>query len=306
MNRRSLYAIGGGLGAGLFIVAGVLINTGQYVPGGGGGGAGFSISAMNSASPGTELGQVLDWSGTTWQLDRAGNPLLAEGWTEEFDGGSTTLYPTNCSIAGTRFGGGVVGTSACGYNNADTTKPSTVSLTTSTGANDGIRMSTQANSVVFGTIPSCVTCLWKIHLLSDATTQYIDRCGFAEPTVPITDSVDAVEAAYDWAGNGNVHKWQLTTRSNSVGTNTVCTGSTGDISADQWFKLKLCVNAAGTSSTLTVNDVLCATNSTNIPTGTARATAVGFQHANNAGGTPIAQLSFVDLIWKVTPFSVAR
>lgn len=265
-----------------------------------------TIASLNAGIAGTENGQVLDWNGTSWELDRADSPLHAESWREEFDGGSTTLYPTNCSIAGTKFGGGVVGTSACGYNNADTTKPSTVSLTTSTGANDGIRMSTQANSVVFGTVPSCVTCLWKIHNLSDANTQYIDRCGFAEPTVPITDSVDAVEAAYDWAGNGNVHKWQLTTRSNSVGTNTVCTGSTGDISADQWFKLKLCVNAAGTSATLTVNDVLCATNSTNIPTGTARATAVGFQHANNAGGVPIAQLSFVDLIWKVTPFQVAR
>lgn len=289
-----------GVAIGMFIGIGILVQLGLITA------DVTTIASLNAGVVGTEPGQVLDWSGSTWELDRADSPLHAESWREEFDGGSTTLYPTNCSIAGTRFGGGVVGTSACGYNNADTTKPSTVSLTTGTAANDGIRMSTQANSVVFGTIPSCVTCLWKIHNLSDATTQYIDRCGFSEPTVPITDSVDAVEATYDWAGNGNVHKWQLTTRSNSVGTNTVCTGSTGDISADQWFKLKLCVNAAGTSSTLTVNDVLCATNSTNIPTGTARATAVGFQHANNAGGTPIAQLSFVDLIWKVTPFLVAR
>lgn len=296
-NRQK--GIGMGLAVGVFIGLGVLIQLGLITA------DVTTIASLNAGILGTEPGQVLDWSGTTWQLDRAGNPLLAEGWTEEFDGGTTVLFPTNCSIAGPRFTGAATGTSACGYNNADTIRRGTVSLTTSTGATDGIRMATQANGVVFGTVPRCVTCLWKIHNLSDANTQYVDRCGFNEPTSNARP-VDGVMAEYDFSANGGLNKWTLLTTSNSSPTVTTCTGSTGDIAADTWYKLKTCVNAAGTSATLTINDQLCATTASTIPTGTTRGTAVGIQHFNATGAVPIAQLSFVDLIWEVIPFPVAR
>lgn len=282
--------IGMSVGLGISIVVGALVSTGAV-----------SFLDLNNGVPCTDPGQVLIWAGASgFRCGESDDPSLVETLKDELMSGAT-----NCTTGGLFFTGAATGTSACGYNNADTIHMGLLSLTTSTGATDGIRMSTQTNSVVFGTVPRCVTWLWKIHNLSDAATQYVDRVGYAEPASN-AESVDAVQAEYDFANNGGVHKWQLTTSSNSVRTNTLCTGSTGDISADTWYKLKTCVNAAGTSATLTVNDVLCATNGTNIPTGTSRGTAIGAQHFNASGGVPIAQLSFADFVKEVAPFPVAR
>lgn len=296
IGRRHI-SIGMGIGLGVVIAIGAAVQLGLITA------DVTTIASLNAGILGTEPGQVLDWSGSTWQLDRADSPLLAESWREEFKGGSTALYATNCSVAG-NFTGNASGTSACGYNNADTIRGGTVSLTTSTGATDGIRMAAQANSVVFGTVPQRVICLWKIHNLSDANTQYKDACGFTEPTSNARP-VDGVFAEYDFATNGGVSKWTLVTTQNSNVTVTTCTGSTGDISADTWYKLQVDVTAAGVA-TLTINGNVCASTSTNVPNGTARGTSVGLQHFNATGAVPIAQLSFVDLVWQVTNFPVAR
>lgn len=291
---KNQYGIGMGLAVGLFVGLGIFMQLGLITA------DVTTIASLNAGIVGTEIGQSLIWNGTSWMIDNPDNPSLVATLKDDFYSGAT-----NCSTVGQFFTGAATGTSACGFNNADTIHRGLVSLTTSAGATDGIRFASQVNSVTFGTVPACVTWLWKIHNLSDAATQYVDRVGYAEPTTN-ADSVDAVEAAYDWANNGNVHKWQLTTRSNSVGTNTICTGSTGDIAADQWFRMKICVDAAAANATLTINGNLCATNTTNIPTGIARATAIGAQHFNATGSVPIAQLSFVDFVKEVAPFPVPR
>ena len=293
INRKS-FGTGVGIAVGIFVGIGMLSLTGLITA------DVTTLASMTTGSPGTEAGQTFIWTGTAWIVDNPDDPSRVATMKDDFYSGAT-----NCLTVGQFFTGAATGTSACGFNNADTIHRGLLSLTTGTGATDGIRFSTQANSVTFGTVPACVVWLWKIHNLSDAVTQYVDRLGYAEPTSS-ADSVDAVEAAYDWANNGNVHKWQLSTRSNSVGTNTICTGSSGDISADQWFRLKICVNAAATSASLYVNDVFCATNTTNIPTGIARATAIGAQHFNASGSVPVAQLSFADFVKEVAPFLFPR
>ncbi len=258
-----------------------------------------TIASLNSGTPCTDPGQVLEWTGTTWRCDESENPSLVVTLKDEFWSGAT-----NCTTVGQFFTGAVTGTSACGFNNADLLHPGSVSLTTDAVATDGIRFASQTNSIVFGSVPRCVTWLWKIHNLSTSVDQYVDRVGYAEPATN-ADSVDAVEAVYDFATSG-VNKWALITSANSVRTTTACTGATGDIAADTWYKLKVCVNAAATSATLTINDVLCATASTNIPSGTSRGTAIGAQHFNASGSVPAAQLSFADFVKEVAPFPVAR
>ncbi len=59
--------------------------------------------------------------------------------------------------------------------------------------------------------------------------------------------------------------WQVVTRNSSTSTTTTTTIA---VTADQWYKLRFVVNAAGNSVEFYIDDVLVATHTTNIPTST--------------------------------------
>jgi len=108
-----------------------------------------------------------------------------------------------------------------------------------------------------------------INNLSDATNRFRTIHGFGSNTANTVET-DGVFLTYDEGGtlNGTAASpnWQCVTVSNSV--RTLTTTSTA-VTANAWNKLRIEINAAGTSVGFYVNGTLIATHTTNIPLGSA-------------------------------------
>jgi hypothetical protein len=261
-----------------------------------------SLATLSANIPGTEAGQGLGWDGSTWAVKTSlGSPKQRYYYLEEFESG------TACTTIGKFTAGGAVGATTCAFA-TESGHQGELTISTPATATDGARLST-TNGLVFGTpaIPHQVTWLIKISTVSTSVNQYVIRAGFAEPLGTSANSIDAVQAVYQFSANGGVHVWALETRSASTSTVTKCDGTGGThlatVTDATWYELKLNVNAAGTSASLTVNGDTCATNTTQIPT---TATAIGLQFFNDSGSTPAARLLTVDYAEYTSPFGVAR
>jgi hypothetical protein len=108
----------------------------------------------------------------------------------------------------------------------------------------------------------------NISVLSNATERYRTIHGFGS----IGGNVNAVEAdgvflTYDEGatlnGTAASPNWQCITVANSVRT---LTTTTTPVTAGAWHKLRIEVNATGTSAAFYLNGTLLATHTTNIPT----------------------------------------
>jgi hypothetical protein len=263
MMSANIKKIGMALGVATIGVVGYLSLSGQYVPGGGG--------------------------GTLTRQDLEARKEYR--YREEFELSSTTSAGKfSCAATGTTVASS---TAVVGH-------PFVMTATTSTGATDNMRCTTNSGLTFGDGVAKCVEVLMFINVLGTANVRYVERFGFAEPT-GTGDSVDAVEARYQ--GSGSQDFWEFATRSNSTETNTVTSCA---VSAATWYKHKICVNAAGTSATLTINDVLCATHTTNIPTGLTRATGLGIQHQNDTGAAQAAVFTQYDYVELTYPFSPTR
>lgn len=113
--------------------------------------------------------------------------------------------------------------------------------------------------------------------LSTLAETYIIRCGFLESNN--ADGTDAALFRYQYDINGG--RWQAVTRSNSVETSTD-TGIT--FAVNTVYRLEVRSDAAG-NVRFYIDDVLVATNTTNIPTGGARTTGYGLHIVKSAGLT---------------------
>jgi hypothetical protein len=106
----------------------------------------------------------------------------------------------------------------------------------------------------------------NVETLSDLTNRFRFVTGFGNNPTNASDSNAAI-FTYDEGGiqNGTITSpnWQCVTSVNSV--RTLTTTSTA-VTAGAWTKLRIEVNAAGTSVTFYVNGILVATHTTNIPT----------------------------------------
>ena len=105
----------------------------------------------------------------------------------------------------------------------------------------------------------------NINTLSNATERYRWISGFGANTANVAE-IDGVFFTYDEGGTANgtaaSPNWQCVTVANSV--RTLTTTSTA-VAAGAWTKLRIEINAAGTSVAFYVNGTLVATHTTNIP-----------------------------------------
>lgn len=256
---------------------------------------------------GTSNGQAPTWNGSTWGIGAiCGDPSKRYCFREEFERGTSG---TACSLIGP-FVGALSGTGAtCSFANSTSGHPGVLTMETGSTTTGGVRESMQPFEIFGGGAgQACVRYLTSFNALSTTTTEYLFRGGFAEPASN-ADSVDAVQAIYDRAASGN-NKWRFETSSNSTRTTITLDGTGGTvdqpISAGTWYTIEICVDATAANATIKVNDVLSGTITTNIPTGTTRATSVGFQCFNNNGTAPSNQLCFIDYVDGSLPFGVAR
>lgn len=258
---------------------------------------------------GTTNGQTPAWGGTAWANNAycMGDPSQRYCGYEEWESGTTGSTPVVGKFSGTATG---TGASVSYSGLTDSGHPGITALNTGSTATGGERFSIGSTIVFGGNIGTfCTRWLFEFFALSNTTTEYLFRAGFAEPSANDgTNSVDAVQVVYDRPNTGD--KYALQTCANSVCTLTVCDGSGGTtnapVTATTWATAELCVNGAASSATLKINNVLCATNASNIPTGTARATSVGVQCHNRTGSVPANQACYIDYAWWSLPFGTAR
>ena len=116
----------------------------------------------------------------------------------------------------------------------------------------------------------------NIETLSTLTDRFRFVTGFGDNPTNASDGNAAI-FTYDEGGiqNGTIASpnWQCVT---SVGSVRTLTTTTTAVVASAWTKLRIEVNAAGTSVTFYVNGTLVATHTTNIPTFVSAANNRGF------------------------------
>ena len=100
------------------------------------------------------------------------------------------------------------------------------------------------------------------------------------------------------AASGN---WQIVTCSNSVRTFTTTSVAIDNTNLQ---KLRIDVNAAGTSVVFYIDDVSVGTHTTNIPTGASRVFGNGVYLQKSAGGT--SRTLDVDYLYMKTKFTTPR
>ncbi len=141
--------------------------------------------------------------------------------------------------------------------------------TTSTGsARIGYLSSGNIATVTLGIGVAMYETRAQLTQLSNTTDTFTLRLGFNDNSGG-GDGADSVMFRYTDGVNGG--RWQAVTRSNSTETLTD-TGITADTG---WHRFTITVNAAATSVSFAIDGTIVATNTTNIPSGTARATGVG-------------------------------
>lgn len=157
----------------------------------------------------------------------------------------------------------------------------TASYTTSTSASAAPCLTTSASAFNFG----AGLCRWRADIVlataSDGTETFTTRFGFNDSgSATPGNGVDGAYFRYTHSVNSG--RWECVTTSNSVETATD-SGVAGISASYQCLEIE--VNAAGTSVNFRINGASVATNTTNIPTGTARATGINAHIVKSAGTT---------------------
>jgi hypothetical protein len=152
---------------------------------------------------------------------------------------------------------------------------------TSTSATAAPCITTSATAFVFGSGFNRFRCDIVLATASDGTETYAARYGFNDSgSATPGNGSDGAYFRYTHSVNGG--RWECVTTSN--GTETATDSGVAAISAS-YQCLEVEVNAAGTSVAFYRNRTLVATNTTNIPTGVARATGINMHIVKSAGTT---------------------
>lgn len=147
--------------------------------------------------------------------------------------------------------------------------------------------SAEVTAAVFGTSVVRLTAIVQIPTLSTVTETFNVFAGFYDRRNSLTP-VDGV--LFNYSNGINSGKWQCECYSNSVST----TADSGVTVTTGWVALEIEVNAAASSAVFKINGSTVATISTNIPSGTARATGIGVQIIKSVGST--ARNLYTDLL----------
>lgn len=181
----------------------------------------------------------------------------------------------------------------------DNAHPGVYYLKTITNTTSRASIRTNANGLLLGGGRLIFNWLIQIPTLSDGTDTFTVRCGLGD-----SDSGDHVDGVYfEYTDSVNNGKWDIKTASNSSRT-TENTNNT--VTAGQWDRLTIDINADGSSAAFYVNGVQCAHSPfvSNIPTGAGRYT--GFcTHMIRSAGTA-ARYVYMDLFYAYQKLTASR
>jgi len=177
-------------------------------------------------------------------------------------------------------------------------------LSTATNTNGGYRFNTNSLSYQFGTNPFRFESLTRVNAVSDGTDTFQYIVGFWDTSAAISQT-DGAFFLYDSqgvsTGSAATGNWQLVTASNSTRTYTT---SSVAIDTTNLQKLRIDINAAGTSVTFYINEVLVGTHTTNIPTGASRLVGSGNYLQKSAGTN--ARTVDIDYMYMKMKFTTPR
>jgi hypothetical protein len=262
-----------------------------------------TLGNLTTGIPGTANGQTLGWDGTTWTIsDDCADPSRRYCIVEDLD-----TVGSACATVGRIFVGAVQNGGTCTITSTSG-HPSYMQMSTAASATGGTRWGSSANSYSFGggAGQSCVTQLVHWTTLSTSSEEYTTRSGFGVFTA-FTAPADGVYFHYDRAANGDIFVFRSCANSTCTTLPLDGTASTvnSPIAADTWYTVQICVAAAGTSATMTVNGTLRGTITTNIPLESAsRRVAVGGNHVKSVGTS--GRIADFDYYKVSLPFGVAR
>ncbi len=181
-------------------------------------------------------------------------------WDTDFLGGTAAFH--NDVVFPVSAGGGAVAFNPAGLDL--TNHPGIVGLTTEvTAAGRVFLLSNTPAGYHFGFGRTRTgTWLETSALLSTALQRYTLLSGWFSITLPNTILFGV---GFEYQDNQNGGRWQAIT-ADGIGETSTDTGVL--VTASTWFKLEAEVNAAGTSVDFFIDNVLVATNVTDIPSGT--------------------------------------
>jgi hypothetical protein len=127
-------------------------------------------------------------------------------------------------------------------------------------------------------------------------------------TLNAANQVDAVAFVYDEGGvstgSAASANWQAVTSSNSTRSWNGSASGSAVVTAGQWDRLKIVVNAAGTQADFYVNDTLRFSHTTNIPAAAGRELGFGWLLIKSVGTT--ARTVDFDYLMVEQDFTTAR
>lgn len=181
-----------------------------------------------------------------------------------------------------------------------------ITISTATNTNGGyqFRQSNILSYFQFGSGIYRYESRVRMNTNSDATNTYQFLSGFWDTSTGV-NQVDGIYFLYDAqgvsTGSASSGNWQIVTSSNSVRTFTTTSVAIDNTNLQ---KLRIDVNAAGTSVEFYIDDVLVGTHTTNIPTGASRLTTSGVYLQKSAGTT--SRTADVDYLFLKTKFTTPR
>jgi hypothetical protein len=179
-------------------------------------------------------------------------------------------------------------------------RPGILELTTGTTTTGSAAIITGYNSlqhILFGEGVYTIEADLYITNLSTVTEAYTLRFGFGD-----SNSGDEVDGAYfEYTNVGSTPNWYKCAASNSTRTKT---DTAIAAVAGAWTRLKVVVNAAGTSVEYFINGVSVGVLTTNIPTGVNRETSEVYSVVKSAGTTP--RLFNIDWAWLHIDLTTSR
>lgn len=203
-------------------------------------------------------------------IDLQGNSLL--NCANLFEGGTRDFYYYNDFVSG--LGELVSYISGAGAANSlsvavvDNNTPGINTMQTGTTATGRAGFGSQIACLLLGGGVLSYETYVRIPVLSNATQQFVLRCGLLDSFTG--ESIDAV--CFRYADNVNSGRFEAVTRSNNTQTAT----NTGVVVvANTWYKLGFIVNANASSVSFYINGVLVSTITTNIPNTAGRQTGFG-------------------------------
>lgn len=209
---------------------------------------------------------------------------------DDFDGTSLNPYSTGWQ------GGGTGGTIA--LINGEAGAPGIFQIGTSTASTNTRYMHRGNTHLLAG--GGRIVCEWRIRI---PTLSVIASEAFTL-RIGLHDSTSAAPTDglwFEYIDNVNSGQWQVKAASNSTATTT---NTTSAPAANTWYRLKIDINAAGTSAEFYVDGVSVGTVASNIPTGSGRVFGPNAGITKSVGTT--ARTLDLDFFWIFQKLTSAR